>query len=303
MPYDEACATLGRDQARALWALTERTLARIAELAGDSFRPVGSFRLAVDRAEAESIRRELDMLREDGFAGAWLGGLPASLDRFYVAAVLSPGDGALQPARWVRRLAAHAAAAGVELHEQSPVELDAVMAPAVVLAVDGLTSTAAPELASLVRPVRGQVIATEPLAERLFERLHYARHGYDYWQQLENGRLVIGGRRDASIDEEYTAIEETTAAIQQSLESQIVQLVGRLPRITHRWAGIWGDTPDKLPLAGPLPGRERTWIAGGYSGHGNVLGFACGNLVARAILGDRPAELELFDPARFSTHA
>jgi hypothetical protein len=29
-----------------------------------------------------------------------------------------------------------------------------------------------------------------------------------------------------------------------------------------------------------------------------VLGLACGDLVARAILGRRPTELELFDPAR-----
>jgi hypothetical protein len=29
-----------------------------------------------------------------------------------------------------------------------------------------------------------------------------------------------------------------------------------------------------------------------------VLGFACGDLVARTILGERPRELELFDPAR-----
>src|SRR5476649_2199088 len=38
MAYDEACATLGRERGRALWALTERSLARIAELAGDAFR-------------------------------------------------------------------------------------------------------------------------------------------------------------------------------------------------------------------------------------------------------------------------
>jgi hypothetical protein len=31
-----------------------------------------------------------------------------------------------------------------------------------------------------------------------------------------------------------------------------------------------------------------------------VLGFACGDLVARLILGERPAALELFDPMRFA---
>jgi hypothetical protein len=36
----------------------------------------------------------------------------------------------------------------------------------------------------------------------------------------------------------------------------------------------------------------------GVPGHGNVLGFACGRLVARAILGDRDPLLALFNPAR-----
>jgi glycine/D-amino acid oxidase-like deaminating enzyme len=61
---------------------------------------------------------------------------------------------------------------------------------------------------------------------------------------------------------------------------------------------VWGETRDRLPLVGRLPTRENVWIAGGYSGHGNVLGLACGDLLARAILGESPPELELFDPAR-----
>jgi gamma-glutamylputrescine oxidase len=298
MAYDEARATLGRERARALWALTERSLARIAELAGDAFRPVGSLRLAADGSEAVAIQRELDALRDDGFAGSWLDELRAPLDRLYAGAALNPGDGALQPARWVRRLAHLAAEAGAEIIERSPVDPREVTAPAVVLAVDGLTSLVAPDLASMVRPVRGQVLVTEPLPERLFTRPHYARHGFDYWQQLEDGRLVIGGKRDTSVETEYTSTEETTAPIQQAIEAQVVELLGRLPRITHRWAGIWGETPDRLPLAGRLPGEERMWVAGGYSGHGNVIGFACGDLIARTILGDHTPELELFDPAR-----
>ena len=78
------------------------------------------------------------------------------------------------------------------------------------------------------------------------------------------------------------------------------QLVGYRPRVTHRWAGIWGTTPDLEPLVGPVPGQEGVWVAGGYSGHGNALGLACGDLVARAILGDEPSELAIFDPARFT---
>jgi glycine/D-amino acid oxidase-like deaminating enzyme len=167
-----------------------------------------------------------------------------------------------------------------------------------VIAVDVLPGELAPALAQSVRPVRGQILLTEPLPDRIFERPHYARDGYDYWQQLPNGRVLVGGRRDVSSATEQTDVEETTPLIQEQLEALVRELLGRVPRITHRWAGIWGETPDRLPLAGRVPGVPGTWVAAGYSGHGNVLGFACGDLVARAILGDEPAELELFDPAR-----
>ena len=57
--------------------------------------------------------------------------------------------------------------------------------------------------------------------------------------------------------------------------------------MTHRWAGIFGLTQDALPLVGAVPGHDgRVWVAAGYSGHGNVLGFGCGELVADALLGD-----------------
>ena len=75
-------------------------------------------------------------------------------------------------------------------------------------------------------------------------------------------------------------------------------MLGKRPDIDHRWAGIFGSTADRLPLVGRLPGDDRVWVSVGYSGHGNVMGLACGDLVANAILGAPAAELELFDPAR-----
>jgi glycine/D-amino acid oxidase-like deaminating enzyme len=296
--YDVARSELGRERARALWELTERTLDRLESLAGDALRRVGSLRLAADDAERDALAAEHAALREDGYAVEWLDVLPPPLDRLFRGAILHPRDGALQPARWVRRLARQAADAGAEIVEGSPVDVAALDAPTVVVAADGLTSALLPELREVVWPVRGQVLVTEPLAGHVFERPHYARAGYDYWQQLPDGRLVVGGKRDASLDTENTAVEETTAVIQERLEAFVVELLGRLPRITHRWAGVWGTTPDGLPLVGRVPGRDGVWVAGGYSGHGNVLGLACGNLVARAIVGEQPAELELFAPAR-----
>ncbi len=297
--YVGACESMGRERARLLWELSERAFDGIEALAGDELRRVGSLRLAADERERRTLAAELEALREDGFAAEWLDPLPAPLDRLFQAAIVHPRDGAIHPARWVRRLAAMAAKAGAEIVEGSRVAVDMLDAPAVVVAADGFTSGLLPELEPVVRPVRGQMLATEPIAERLFDRPHYARHGFDYWQQLADGCLVVGGKRDASLEAENTGVEETTQIVQANLEALVIQLLGALPQVTHRWAGIWGETPDKLPLAGRLPGRPGVWIAGGYSGHGNVLGFACGDLVGRAIAGEHPPELELFDPARF----
>ena len=198
----------------------------------------------------------------------------------------------------MRRLAEHAAAAGADLREHDPVAVDGVDTDVVVVAGDGYTASLLPELASVVRPTRGQVLVDRAARGAALQRPHYARDGYDYWQQLPDGRLVIGGQRDASPATEETDVEETTPLIQTRLEQLVAQLVGSSPRVTHRWAGIWGATPDLMPLAGRVPGRDSVWLAGGYSGHGNALGLACGDLVARAILGESPPELALFDPAR-----
>jgi gamma-glutamylputrescine oxidase len=298
--YDDARRSLGFDPSRALWELTERALDRMADLAGDALRRDGSLRLAVDAAELNSLRREYEALCDDGFAAEWLDPLPEPLPRNFAGGFVHPRDGALSPALWVRRLAGHAAAAGAEIVELSPVDRDAIdtiEADAVVIAVDGMTDALAPELAPLVMPMRGQMLATEPLPI-VYDRPHYARGGYDYWQQLRDGRLILGGRRDTGLRTEQTAVDETTPDIQDQLDAFAEQLMGRKPVVTNRWSGFWGQTSDLLPLAGRLPGSDRIWVAGGYSGHGNVLGFACGDLVARAILGDPAPELAWFDPAR-----
>ena len=299
MPYTDARRRLGPEAAASLWRWTERYLERLAELAGDAFRPVGSLKLAADEAERDELRADFVALRDDGFEVEWLEKLPAPLAGRFPAALRHPSDGALQPARWVRRLAARAAEAGAEIHERSRVEsLDELDSSHVVIATDGYGRGLLAELEAAVQPTRGQVVVTEPLAEQLFPCPHYARRGFDYWQQLPDGRLVAGGRRDAALEMENTAVERTTEEIQAQIEELVKELLGRLPRVTHRWAGLFGTTADRLPLAGPLPGRDGVWVAAGYSGHGNVMGLACGELVARAILDQPAPELEFFDPAR-----
>jgi gamma-glutamylputrescine oxidase len=298
--YDVARDTYGREQASGMWRWTERALDRIEALAGDALRRPGSYRLAADEEERDEIRLEYEALREDGIAAEWLDDLPGQLAGRFEGGIHHPGDGALQPARWVRRLAALAAEAGAEIREHDRVDdLAALDADQVVVATDGYGHGLVPEVSDAIWPTRGQVIVSEPIDRVLYDRPHYARQGFDYWQQLPDGRVLLGGFRDVSILDELTDVEETTPAIQASLERYLGELIGEPPRVSHRWAGIFGLTQDMLPLVGRVPGRDALWVVGGYSGHGNVLGFACGELVADAILGQNAPQLELFDPARF----
>lgn len=297
--YDRVVGLVGREQAHALWRWTESELRSLAELAGDALRPLGSLRLAADAEEREELRDELEALRADGLEAEWIDAPAGRLAGRCTAAIRHPTDAALQPARLVRRIAARAAAAGAVFVEARRVtdtsELDADV---VVVATDGYPSGLLGPLEGLIVPTRGQMIATEPLAERLFETPHYGRHGFDYWHQTEDGRIVAGGFRDVSLEQELTAEEALTEPVQHALERFVNDLVGRELRVDYRWAGIFGLVLDLLPVVGPVPGASDLWVAAGYSGHGNVLGFACGRLVARAILGDRDPLLDLFEPAR-----
>jgi gamma-glutamylputrescine oxidase len=296
--YDVARETYGADRAAELWRRTESALERLESLAGDAFRHTGSLRLAADAEEHADIRAEFEALREDGFAADWRDELPG-LRPAFLGAIFHPTDGSLQPARFVRRLAAAGAEQGVDFAEHRRVaSLEEVDADQVLFATDGSGRGLLRELDDALWPARGQVIATEPLRRRLFECPHYARQGFDYWQQLPDNRVVLGGFRDFSILTEMTDDETTTAPIQEALDSFLVELLGALPKVTHRWAGIFGLTQDLLPLVGRVPGHDGVWVAAGYSGHGNVLGLMCGELVAAAMLGEVDPLLELFEPAR-----
>ena len=298
-PYDVIADSVGRERALRLWRWTEEAIAELRDLAGDAFRPVGSLRLAADEEERDELRREWEAMTADGLAVDWVDAPGGPLEGRYPAAIFHPSDGALQPARSVRRLARLAVQAGVEIREHSRLESVArAGAETVLVATDGYPSGLLGPLEGLIVPTRGQMIATEPVPEQLFEIPHYGRHGFDYWHQTPDGRILAGGFRDTSLDSEFTADEVTTEPIQAALEEFVADLVGWPLQVDLRWAGIFGMVLDFLPAVGTVPGEDGVWVAGGYSGHGNVLGYACGKLAARAIAGDRDPLLDLFEPAR-----
>ena len=92
-------------------------------------------------------------------------------------------------------------------------------------------------------------------------------------------------------------VDQSTPKLEEG-EYLVSDLVGWPVTVTHRWAGVFGLVPDFMPVVGHVPGADPLWVSGGYSGHGMVLGFMCGELVANAILGRETPDLDLFDPAR-----
>ena len=296
-PYPVTAESIGRERAASVWAWTEEELRRLAELAGDALRLTGSLRLAADAEERSELEDEYEALRDDGFAVEWRDELPAPLAGRYPGAIFHPPDAVLQPARLVRRVAALAAEAGVDFREHTRVEsVEETGAQTVVVATDGYPSGLLGELEGLIVPTRGQVIATEPIPERLFEIPHYGRHGFDYWHQSRTAaslRAASGTSRCRTSSRRTRSLPSRCSVLSRSSRPR---LVGRPLRVDYRWAGIFGMVFDFLPVVGRVPGAERVWVAGGYSGHGNVLGFACGRLVARAIQGDRDPLLDLFEP-------
>ncbi len=156
-----------------------------------------------------------------------------------------------------------------------------------------------PAVGGLVRSARLQMLATAPVGRRLFRCPVYRRFGYDYWQQLDTGELVVGGARDRGGESEWTSVAELSESVQAHLDD-LVREVASEPEsgpveVTHRWAGIVGYTASGLPLVRAL--GDGIFVAGGYCGTGNVIGAIAGRAIVELALDGSSGQAELFDSA------
>ena len=126
------------------------------------------------------------------------------------------------------------------------------------------------------------MVATAPLPRRLVDCPVYARYGYEYYQQTRDGRLLAGGFSDLDGEASYTDRDEGNAAVWDRIGRYLAEDLGVETPITHRWVGTVGYTDDGLPVVGEADG---VYYAGGYSGHGNVLGYLAGRQLADLIVG------------------
>ena len=285
-PYHRVVRQLGRERAAQLYALTLDELGRIARDTPAAVRRVGSLRVEDDEDGLADCAAQAEALRAGGFAVEEHDGPEGR-------GLLLPDDGAMQPLARCRELARHALTRGASLHEGSPVTAVAagrvttregeVSCGAVVVAVDGRLDLLLPELAGTVRTVRLQMIGTAPTDEVRVPRPVYLRGGYEYWQQLPDGRLAVGGFRDVGGELEETAEAVPAEPVQSALERLLRERIGVGAPVTHRWAAAVGFTRTGLPYLGEV--REGVWAAGGYCGTGNVIGALCGRAAAARALG------------------
>jgi len=286
--HHEAADVHGRERAARAWRLTLAELERIAAETPDAVRRTGTLRIAVDDEELADCDAQFAMMREDG--------LPVErYEGWEGRGLLFPRDGSFQPLLRCRQLALRASGSGARLFERTPaLAIDAggvttpagrINAPVTIVAVDGGLERVIPELAGRVRTVRLQMIGTAPATDVHYERPVYSRYGLDYWQQLTDGRIALGGFRDVGGDAEWTHDARPSEAVQVALERCLRDRVRTQAPITHRWAALVSYTADGLPIVEEV--RPGVWAAGAYNGTGNVVGALCGRAVAQLAVSGR----------------
>ncbi|HVL74641.1 MAG TPA: FAD-dependent oxidoreductase [Noviherbaspirillum sp.] len=290
--------TMGEDAALAVVEQRWRGLARLRARVGEAalgFEPHGGYELlstaqlpALERMDEANARlRPLfgrDVFQLDAAMRAASGFGPQ-----VAALVANPLEGQLHSGRMMRALSRlavdagialyggvtvrslHEGAAGVELHAGSaadPRELR-FRAARVALCTNGLLGELAPACA--VRPGRGQVLVTAPVAGLRWRGTFHMDEGYWYFRNIGD-RVLLGGGRHLDFAGEETSAMGLSAVIQQAQERLLRETIlpGSKVAIEHRWSGIMGFSADKQPIVRAV--SPRVAIGFGCNGMGVALG-------------------------------
>jgi len=228
----------------------------------------------------------------------------------YIAGLLDPRGGWLQPLAYARGLARAAQSAGASLHGMSPatrVERDArawrietpsgvVTAKQVLICTNAYTGQLFRRLTRSLIPVASCQVATEPLSDELRARIlpkgHVSsdtRRVLKYFCMTPEGRLVMGGRGHLRERES----RELYAHIVASMHRSFPETSGA--RLDYYWSGRVALTLDHLPKIFELgPGL---WSGGGYNGRGVAMATAIGRSLAECA-GGAPADSLPLPPSK-----
>lgn len=313
---DDAIETqLAPHQARRAWQLTVEALdllrGRIARHDIDCDFTPGFLNLAVGAKKAMALARaSADLERRYGYAlqpvgapdvGDWI-----ASTRFHSGA-FDPRSGHLHPLKYCLGLAAAARAAGVQVHENSPVTRiergikpvvhtahGAVTCDFVVLAgnvyLDRFGTALAPEVKHRIMPVGTYIIATEPMGQLRCDALIRRRAAVcdsnfvlDYFRPTRDHRMLFGGRVSYSGATPFKLVAGMRARM-LAVFPQLADLA-----VPHAWGGFVDITMNRGPDFGRV--TPNIYYLQGFSGHGLALAGMAGKLVAEAVAG----QAERFD--------
>ena len=179
-----------------------------------------------------------------------------------------------------------------------------------------------------IKPIRGQMWATDKLPPRIFHVLSSAEssfawsidNGADdstppnlthkgdrrmtrhlYGRQRRNGEIIFGGDRE---DLGYnTTPDPSGIEVNRGQAAEVVPLVVDLP-IARTWAGLMPFSVDGSPIIGRIHLRDTLYIVSGLASSGFGRGPMAGKLAAEFIhSGHMPRVLAEADPARCVTEA
>jgi len=226
----------------------------------------------------------------------------------YAGGLIDMGSGHLHPLNLVLGEARVAEALGVRIFEQSPVlqliHGDTVQvrcaggnvrADQLVLACNAHLEELEPQLSGKVLPAGSYIIATEPLAPDLAQRLipqNLAlcdqKVGLDYYRLSADRRLLFGGACHYS--------GRDPADIAAYMRPKMLKVFPQLAetRIDFQWGGKIGISANRFPQVGRLSQHPNVFYAQGYSGHGLNVTHWCARLLGEAIHAGHSQGLDVF---------
>ena len=305
--FAELAAKHGAERARAILQEGRRSLAWIGEfVAGENidcdFRVCGKFVGAHHPREYERLGRGLADQPAGLEVEAQLVPRAEQHDEigsdFYHGGAVYPGYASLDPAKYHRGLLRRALDAGASVVERCRVDAierlgdrfrvvtarGTLDARDVVVASNGYTGALTPRLRRRVIPIGSYIIATEPLAPGLVDRLiprdrmlgDTRRLVFYYRASPDRRRLLFGGR---------VSFAETDPFVTgPRLHAEMVRIFPELAttRISHSWVGFVAYTFDTLPHLGR---DEGVYYAMGYCGSGVGMASYLGTRVGQQLLG------------------
>lgn len=140
-----------------------------------------------------------------------------------------------------------------------------------------------------IRPVRGQILITEPLAPLL-------NHTISGLRQTANGEVLIGYSK-----EEVGFDRRSTMEVVQSTAKMAIQYVPSLAKanIVRSFSGIRAMPEDEFPILGDVPQIENLYVAATHSGI--TLSPLIGTVMTELLLeGDSSIPIDRYHISRFS---